>query len=214
MAGSWWKELLRFPPSLIHVTSPRQCRRKVRGVRYHHARSIDRTFHRGLPVLSVTQLLVQLAPTASDAALRRAIAVADRKGELDRSALKAALEPGPRGAVRLRHALDRHMPQLADTLSPLEDRFLLFCETHRIPLPEVNVEVNGCTVDALWRAERLAVELDGREEHGTPAAVVRDRRREGAYRKANLDVIRYGSDQIDHDPEDTAADLRAALARR
>ncbi|MEJ7876122.1 MAG: DUF559 domain-containing protein [Solirubrobacterales bacterium] len=59
----------------------------------------------------------------------------------------------------------------------------------------------------------LAVELDGREEHGTPAAVVRDRRRELAIRGVGFELIRYGSEQIDHDPSATAEDLRAALKR-
>ena len=103
------------------------------------------------------------------------------------------------------------MPQLAHTLSPLEDRFLLFCERHGIPLPEPNAKVGGYLVDALWREARVAVELDGRAEHGTPAAVVRDRRRELAFREAKLTVIRYASEQLDLTPTKTARDLRRAL---
>ena len=49
------------------------------------------------------------------------------------------------------------------------------------------------------------MELDGREEHGTPAAVVVDRRRELTIRDAGFEVIRYGSEQIDHTHEATAA---------
>lgn len=147
----------------------------------------------------------------ADAALRRALAQGDRAGWLDVAALKAELSLRRRGAKRLRQAMERHMPQLADTLSPLEDRFLLFCERHGLPLPEPNAEVNGYLVDALWPEARVAVELDGRDEHGTPAAVVRDRRRELALRQANLSVIRYSAEQIDLTPEATARDPKAAL---
>jgi hypothetical protein len=41
----------------------------------------------------------------------------------------------------------------------------------------VNAEIAGYEVDAVWKADRFAVELDGGESHGNPAAVVRDRAR-------------------------------------
>ena len=210
VTAACWRELLRFAPERIHVSAPGS-RRSRPGVIIHHPRTIHREWHRGLPVTGVTQTLIQIAPMVSDAALRRALAQADRSGRLDIPSLKLELARGPRGATRLRHAIEHHMPQLADTLSPLEDRFFLFCERQRIPLPEPNVEVSGYVVDALWRDARVAVELDGREEHGTPAAVVRDRRRELALRDAKLNVIRYSSEQIDLTPEATARDLKAAL---
>jgi hypothetical protein len=116
--------------------------------------------------------------------------------------------------VRIRKALGIHMPQLADTRSPLEERFLCFCEAHHIELPHPNFVIGGKEIDAVWPDLRLAVELDGREEHGTPAAVVEDRRRELAVRNAGYDLIRYGSEQLNHQAEATAADLRAAMDRR
>ena len=106
------------------------------------------------------------------------------------------------------------MPELARTRSPLEDRFLFFCERHGIELPIPNYEVAGYEVDAVWPHLRLAVELDGREEHGRPAAVVVDRRRDLKIRGTGYEVIRYGSEQIDHQVEATARDLISAIARR
>ena len=127
--------------------------------------------------------------------------------------LDALSRSGRRGSVQVRKAFAMHMPELADTRSPLEDRFLLFCERHGIQLPSPNRFVAGYEVDAVWPDLLLAVELDGREEHGTPAAVVRDRRRELAIRSAGFELIRYGSEQIDHNPSATAEDLRAAMKR-
>lgn len=212
MTAAWWRELLRYRPDRIHVSAPTR-RSSTRRVRVHQPDRIERRWHRGLPVVSVTQALIQIAPMCSFAALRRALAQADHRGALDRAALDHELARHPRGAARLREALGHHLPQLAKTLSPLEERFLPLCERHGIPLPVPNYEINGYVVDAFWPEANLAVELDGREVHGTPAAVVEDRRRELALRGAGVEVILYGSEQVDYQDELVAPDLRAAIAR-
>ena len=212
MTAAWWRELLRYPPARIHVCAPRR-RGSTGTVRVHRPDRIDRRWHRGLPTVSVTQTLVQIAQMCSFAALRRALAQADHQGDLDRASLERELAGRPRGATRLREALDRHLPQLAETLSPLEERFLPLCERNGIPLPVPNYEIDGYVVDAFWPEANLAVELDGREVHGTPAAVVEDRRRELALRGAGVEVIRYGSEQVDYQDELVARDLKAAIAR-
>jgi hypothetical protein len=117
------------------------------------------------------------------------------------------------GSAALRAALDRHMPQLARSRSVLEERFLALCETHGIPLPEMNAAVCGLTVDALWRAERVIVELDGHRAHGTPARAERDRRRELSLRAARFSVHRYTWQQVTEADRDVAADVIRALAR-
>jgi very-short-patch-repair endonuclease len=110
-------------------------------------------------------------------------------------------------------ALARHRPELARTLSVLEERFLALCEQRGdIPIPEVNVRLCGLMVDALWRRERLIVELDGRSGHSTVAAMERDRGRELTLRSAGYSVLRYTWQQVTQQPERVAADLRAALA--
>ena len=127
--------------------------------------------------------------------------------------MRAVAGSGRRGSRTVKRALAIHMPELARTRSPLEDRFLFFCERYGIHLPRPNFEIAGHEVDAVWPELLVAVELDGRDEHGTPGAVVRDRRRELAIRDAGYELIRYGSEQIDHDHARTAADLEAALTR-
>ena len=47
-----------------------------------------------------------------------------------------------------------------------------------LPIPEPNAVVEGFKVDALWRVERLVVELDGHATHANPVANEEDRRRE------------------------------------
>lgn len=71
------------------------------------------------------------------------------------------------------------MPQLADTKSPLEDRFLFPCERYAIPLPEVNFEIAGYEVDAVWPEHRFRINRYGSEQiDHTHAATAADLKRE------------------------------------
>ena len=105
----------------------------------------------------------------------------------------------------------RHRPQYARTKSPLEDLLLDLCQDHGIPLPEVNVWVQGFEVDALWRKERVIVEVDGGQAHATPARMERDRARDLALRAAGFLVLRYTWWQVTAQPEEVARDIRGAL---
>ncbi len=51
------------------------------------------------------------------------------------------------------------------TRSELEDRFLSLCQRHRLPRPEVNVQIGSYEVDFLWRAQRLVADTDGYRYH-------------------------------------------------
>ena len=207
--AAWWFGLLRFADRRIHVSHPGRSG-STNDVVVHRPKHLTRVWHRGLPVTDVVQTLLDIAPTTSDAAFRRAIAQADHLDLIRPDELRAK-SSRRRGCRRLHRALDRHLPELAKTLSPLEDRFLLFCEAHGLPIPEPNGLIAGYHVDAVFRAAQLAVELDGRDVHGRPAAVVEDRRRELAIRGAGFRIIRYGAEQIDRQVEATAGDLRALL---
>ena len=210
--AAWWCGLLRFPENRIHVSQTGRGRSTM-DIVVHHPSHVHRIWHRGLPVTDVAQTLLDIAPSASAAAFRRAIAQADHLGLISPEELRRA-SGGRRGCRRLHRALDRHLPELAGTMSPLEDRFVLFCEARGLPIPEPNGLIAGYHVDAVFREPRLAVELDGREVHGKPAAVVEDRRRELAIRGAGFTIVRYGSEQIDHQPEATARDLADLLRFR
>jgi hypothetical protein len=167
--------------------------------------------HRGLPVSPPAQTLLELAAVLSFDDLRRGMAEADHRGLLDPPAVIAGCGQGRPGSSSLRRALAAHLPELAETLSPLEERFLLLCEANAIPLPEVNPTVAGLQVDALWRKERIIVELDGHKSHARPAAVERDRERELALRTSGYAVVRYTWQQVTQCPTVVVADLRGVL---
>jgi hypothetical protein len=213
VTAAWWWGLLRFGGSVIHVSAP-GARRSRPGINIHHPAAVERAWRRGLPVSPVANALLDAASLISFAGLRRALAVADSQRLLSPTEMTALGRSGRRGSSAVRDAVRVHMPELAHTRSPLEDRFLLLCESHGIELPRPNYVIAGYEVDAVWPELRLAVELDGREVHGTPAAVVRDRRRELVIRNGGFELIRYGSEQVDHQAGATARDLRRAMARR
>jgi REase_MTES_1575 len=163
-------------------------------------------------VTSVARTLVDLAAMLSFRELRRALAEADYRRLLSASELSRALKSGRPGSRALRRALNQHLPQLAETLSILEQRFLELCEAAGLPLPEVNAKVGGMRVDALWREERLIVELDGAAAHGSWARASRDRERELALRRMGFRVVRYTWKQITERATEVVADLRRQLA--
>ena len=211
--AAWWHGLLEHRPVTLDISTPRRCR-SLEQVRVHERRPLTRTWLKQLPVTNVTDTLLDFAAVANFDDVRRVLAEADYRRLLDRQALGAALGPGRKGSRTLRLALRRHMPQLALTRSGLEQRFLLRCEAADIPLPEVNVIVAGIRVDALWREQRIVVELDGAGNHGTPAQIRRDRRNELKLRAAGFDTVRYTWDQVEHQWDRVEEDLLAELANR
>jgi hypothetical protein len=206
--AAYWLGLLDDRPRVIHVSTPRRCRSQ-RGVKVHGRRDHRRFWHRGLPTTALPQLFLDLAAMTSLRLLRQVLANADYRDLLDVSAVEAALRRGRPGSGRLRQALVEHQPRLARTKSRLERAFLELCETAGIPLPEVNVRVAGWEVDALFREQGIAVELDGCGNHRSPAQVRRDRLKEMALRAVGLRPVRYSDEQLDHHGPEVLEDFMA-----
>lgn len=209
--AAWWWGLIDPEPTVIDVSAPGRCG-SPDGVRVHHPRVIDRTRWRRLPVTAVPRTLRDLAAESSVQLVRRALAQADYRGLLVVEDVAAVCGQGRHGTARLRDALEHHEPRLAMTRSELERRFLELCEAAGIKLPEVNAVVEGWTVDALWRRERVVVELDGRDNHSSPGQMERDRRKDLRLRAAGYVVVRYTWAQIIFEAPAVMADLRAILS--
>jgi very-short-patch-repair endonuclease len=162
-------------------------------------------------VVPVEHALLHLASVQSFQKLLKALPDAEYRGLLEPRAIEAALGRGRAGSRMQRRALEHHLRQLAVTRSELEERFLLLCRRSAIPIPEVNVMVGTLLVDALWREQRVVVELDGHAAHASPAAIERDRRRDLELRAAGYAVLRYTWRQVTREPERVADDLRLPL---
>jgi very-short-patch-repair endonuclease len=208
--AAWCWGLLDAEPRRIHVTTPNR-RRSVREIRIHRPRSIDRTVHAGIGLTTVPRTLLDLAATLPFADLRQALAQADHLNLLEARAVEAQLGRGRPGARELRRALSLHFPEVARTRSVLEERFVMLIERHGIPMPEVNVRLEGFVVDALWRRERVVVELDGHETHSYPAAAERDRRRDLILRRGGFTVLRYTWRQVTYEQGAVIGDLERSL---
>jgi hypothetical protein len=213
-AAAWWG-LLRdsnqhLSRGLIHVTTTNS-RARQHGLRLHVSRRVQRVIHRCLPVTPPERTLRDIAPHVPESVLRRALAQADHDRLVTHPRLVQVLGRGRPGSTALRRAIDAHYPELAQTLSVLEERFLALCESAAIPRPQVNVTLHGLMVDSSWPEARVIVELDGHRAHATPTAIERDRRRDLALRRAGYTVLRYTWQQVTSTPDLVIADLKAVL---
>lgn len=213
--AAWWWKLTDREPQAIDVSTPRARKSlpggRHRAIRVHGRRVVERVWHRHLPVTTVEQTLLDFASSASFRRVRYALAEADYQRLLRHDAVKDILGRGRPGSKRLARALASHRPELAYTRSEFERRFVELCEWGGLPIPEFNVKVLGLTVDALWRKERVVIELDGKQGHGTPAQIARDHERDLRLRAMGFTVLRYAWGQINRRRALVVADVRRAL---
>jgi len=83
-----------------------------------------------------------------------------------------------------------------------------------LPPPAVNVLVEGLEVDVVWRDAQVAVELDGRDPHGTAIAFERDRERDRILQAAGWRVVRITFRQMRVGRDALVADLHRLLGAR
>jgi predicted transcriptional regulator of viral defense system len=208
--AAWLWSLIETEPKRIHLTVSGR-RSSLADVRVHCSRQLDRATCGDLPVTSVSRTLLDLASMVTPRQLKRALAEAEYRSLLNPARLQSMLGRGRSGSRELRVALNDHLPQLAETLSVLEERFLELCRAAVLPLPEVNAKIAGMRVDAVWREQQVAVELDGGPAHGGVAAMKRDRQRELALRTMGFHVVRYSWDQVVTRAPEVTDDLRRLL---
>ncbi len=182
------------------------------GIRVHNVRTLEWTTHRGIRVTTPARTLLDLAATVSADDLARAVEEARVLRLVTDADLRAILDAHPRraGSAALRRELD---VEARLTRSEAERRLLDLIRRAQLPLPETNVRVLGHEVDALWRAQRLIVEIDGFDAHGTRAAFERDRARDARLVAAGYRVIRITWRQLHDEPARTIAQLATALAQ-
>ena len=158
-----------------------------------------------------------MATDLTSSELERAINQAEVLRLSDPLSLPQLLEryPGRRGAKRLRAALASRSLGMGITRSQLEVRFQQLVRRAQLPPPEKNAALllgaEWIEVDCLWRAQRVAVELDGRSVHGTAAAFERDRARDRQLLVEGWTPVRITWRQLEREPMELEADLRALL---
>lgn len=212
VTAAWWRELINYPAPTIHVRTPRR-RISLPGVTVHPLRDVERTWHKGLPVTSIPQTMLDLAASAELKLVRKALGRLDYRYELDIPELDAICRRGRRGSARLKEAIAIHDPRFGQTNSPLEDGWLFFCEAYDVPKPDqVDVWLHGIECDAFYVAQRLVVQLDGGGNHHSPAQMRRDHRNDVILRGHDLRVRRYSHDLVHNEPLTVREDVLRALA--
>jgi very-short-patch-repair endonuclease len=155
--------------------------RRPHGVRLHQTRWLppeQRVIEAGIPVTSLERVMLDIAGGLDDRQLERALVEADRRG-LRWAELRRILDAttGRKGQGRLGRLVDEVDPRAVETRSPTEIDFLALCRKARLPLPQVNVLVEGLLVDFLWPGSRVIVETDSYTFHGDRPAFERDHER-------------------------------------
>jgi hypothetical protein len=136
------------------------------------------------------------------------------------SALRQGWKPDDYPLSRSRAARVSAALVLADARSesPLETRARLVLTRAGLP-PEVlqlNVfDRDGqwiARVDMAWPSRRVIIEVDGREHHETPEAVLRDRDKQNRLAGAGWTLLRFTWSDIVRQPAYVIARVRAALS--
>ena len=77
---------------------------------------------------------------------------------------------------------------------------------------ELGVSYQGYVFDVAFRAQRLAIEIDGWAWHVTPERFVRDRQRQNAVVNGRWRVLRFTWHDLTERPEVVLAEIRTALS--
>ena len=200
----------------IHVSIEGRLAGRVRGIRPHRVSALpeeDVVLRHGLRVTAPARTLLDVAAVAprdllgritEEAQVRRLVSAADLRAALER----AAGRPGVRKLREVVEYLD--VPLL--TRSEAEKRLRMLVRSAALPLPRMNVRRAGWEVDAVWDAQRLVVEFDGRKFHDTGGKFERDRRKDADLVLAGYRVLRITWRRLTRQPGEVVAILAAALA--
>jgi very-short-patch-repair endonuclease len=211
-------DLVRSESGLIDVTVPgRTGRRGPRGVRVHRSKLLqesDVTDVDGIPVTSLARTVVDYAAIANRRQVRSVLEALERRAIYIGRELDELLErtPNRKGGRTLRKAIADLTGPAPWLQSKLEETFRELVRGSDLPAYEANVLVEGELVDALWRDERVIVELDGFAFHKSRAQFEADRRRDAKLTVAGYRILRVTQQRLQNEPEAVLAELRQLLS--
>lgn len=216
LLGLWDKH-----PRPMDVIPPSWSGRKIDGVRWHKVRypTLDEVAVRDeIPCTTASRTLVDMAGRLGRESLRRMIEQAAVLRILDVADVDRVLSRGRRrGAPQLRSVLAawRNSGMQPQLRSPLEARLLPMLAEADLPCPKCNakVQLDGSLfeIDLFWEEQRLAIETDGEETHGTRAAFQRDRLRDQLLLAAGYRTARITWRQIEDEPAAVIDRIRRML---
>ena len=173
----------------------------------------ERDEHEGIPVTTPARTLLDLAAVLDEHRLARACERAEALRLGSPTSLPDLLDRYPRrpGTPAIRRLLEQQCVTPTPTRTELERLFLTLLDAEHLPRPLVNERLGEIEPDFRWPDHRLVVETDGFEFHGTRDAFERDRARDRALQAAGWRVIRVTRRQLETEPREIAAAIRALL---
>lgn len=216
-AGRLWRLLPPVTESIDITCSPgRIVRRK--GIVSHELVVADdeREVVDGIPVAAAFRTIFDLAAVLTMRELERAWHEALVRGLTAEVSLPMLLEryPRRRGTRNLRELIGSTKP-VGITRNDFEEAFVALVDAYGLPRPRMNADLalrgRFFQIDALWEAERVAVELDSRGVHDTPRNFESDRLRDRILLAEGWRTMRVTWRQLQEEPEAIANDLHLAL---
>ncbi len=162
----------------------------------------DRRARLNVPTVSAGRAIADIAARLSDKQLTRATQDARHEAHLKPTDLDWLLRRCP----RLEKLVD---PTQNPTRSGFEDILIPWLTKHALPIPIINIQVNGHEVDALYPEHRLILELDSWKYHKGYPNWRADRERDGE----NLASGGYRTFRIPEQLTDTKAQQLRAILR-
>lgn len=213
LAAAWWLDLTKFAPNIVEVTVPRNSH----GRRHTGSRVRRRNLPRTDVVESRGLRVTTLALTAIEAAVRRGGGPKLMDEALQRhTELHHLWAAQVRNKGRYGSPAARRLLQAADdgTKSAAERLFARLMKSAEITGWKANQKVIGYEVDALFRAARIVVEVDGFAFHTDPDAFERDRRKQNALVLAGYQVLRFTWLDLTEYPDRVVALVQRAISAR
>jgi REase_MTES_1575/AbiEi antitoxin C-terminal domain len=213
-AGALWG-VREWASRRVEITVPRRRRARDGIVLHETLLPPDETDeHEGIPVTTPARTLLDLAGLLDEHQLARACERAEALRLGSRTSLQELIDRYPRrpGMPKLKRLVEEDRIVVTTTANDLERRFLTFLDANELPRPLVNEHIDATVKpDFRWTEQRLIVELDGFETHGTREAFERDRARDRKLTAQGWRVARITMRQLEDDAEQLAEELRAML---
>ncbi len=206
----------------IEVTVPGRSKRRRDGIRVHRSTTLtqaDVTTVNGIPCTTVARTLFDLADSLNRRRLERAFDQAEVSGVLNLQAINDQLRRNPTRAAagKVRGLLETHYIGRTPTWSQLEEAFLELTRRLGLPDPEVNGWItldDGLPAiwgDFVWRAQRVVVETDGHQSHGTRQKFELERVQDQRLTVANWRPVRTTWRQVFGRPHELETTLLALV---
>jgi very-short-patch-repair endonuclease len=210
-AAVHWR-ILRRAAGSIHVTVPAGQAPRRPGITVHRRAGVTAAWRDGIPLTSVVDTIVDIAPGLSDTHLERAINEAVNRDLVDPERLRAALPRGRVGAPRLARLLDRDTYVTTDTI--LEQHMARIALRAGLPKPKAQLQLGTARVDFVWPELKLIVEADSLRFHRTTLQQRADGLRDQRHAAGGFLPLRFTHYQIMFEPDHVERTIRAVVANR